>query len=122
MKLGEYCGRWGGSIEGPRGIKSTTRKPTTSTNLSLKGLIETELPAGENAWDGLGPSVYIYTEDSLSSLNRRRCAQSYCYLKCQDRFIFMGGLLFSKEKWSRGRYGGRQERRRVLEEKREGKL
>jgi hypothetical protein len=33
-----------GRIEGARGVKDTTRKPTDSTNLDPQGLLKSELP------------------------------------------------------------------------------
>jgi hypothetical protein len=41
-KLGKSCGRGWGKIEGSRGSKETTRKPTVSTNLDPYRLLEAD--------------------------------------------------------------------------------
>lgn len=51
LELRESCGRVGRRIEAARGLKDTTGKTTTSTNLDPKGLKETEAPAKEHALD-----------------------------------------------------------------------
>jgi hypothetical protein len=51
MEIGESWGRRERSIEGARTAKDTTRKPTESTTLGLREVIETELPTREHARD-----------------------------------------------------------------------
>ena len=59
MELGNSCGRIGGRIEGPKGNRNSTGRPTESTNLAL-GLLESEPPTKEHTqvWPRL-PCTYV---------------------------------------------------------------
>jgi hypothetical protein len=57
----------------------------------------------------------------LSNLDRRKHAQSYFNLICQDKFISIG-LRFSEEKGKERGMGERELRMRTQEERKEGKL
>jgi hypothetical protein len=47
MELGESFGRVGGRIEGPKGDRDITGRPTEPANLDCWGLSETEPPTKE---------------------------------------------------------------------------
>lgn len=52
MEVRESCGRVEGRVEGPRGDRDSTKRPTESTNLDLWGLPKTEPPTKEHIWAG----------------------------------------------------------------------
>jgi hypothetical protein len=51
--------RVGGRIEGPKEDRDSTGRPTESTNLDPRGLLETEPPIKERAWTGPRPPTYM---------------------------------------------------------------
>ena len=55
--------RSGRRIDGTRGVKDTTRRPTESTNLGTQGLTETEPPTKEHAGAGASPSPHVFGVD-----------------------------------------------------------
>jgi hypothetical protein len=58
VKFEEFCRRGVGQIEEARRVKDTTRKPTESINLGSYGLVETDMPTREQAWDNR-PYAYV---------------------------------------------------------------
>jgi hypothetical protein len=54
-ELGEYCGRVGGRIGEPRGVKFTTGRTAESNTLVPWELTDTETPTREHAGAGLKP-------------------------------------------------------------------
>jgi hypothetical protein len=66
MEVWDPYGRVGGRIEGSKGDRNPTERPTVSTNLDPWKFSETEPPTKENTWTG--PMLQHIYSRGLTSL------------------------------------------------------
>jgi len=59
MNVRDSYGRVRGRIEGPKGDRNSTEKPTESTHLNPWEFPETEPPTKKHTWAVLGLPVYM---------------------------------------------------------------